>query len=209
MRNQQLMVNAAPSLNTKTKAIRRTPGSPSAGPKRMGGISTGNQAGFLDLPAELRNDIYKRIIVEKNKVIKFAPAENFSHHAALLRTCKTVYQEARQFLYGEHEFHFKRCGDVRGHFWDAEVCCCFSQLLVMTDADTACSPKRLAGPTFVDSYSQSVHTTLPNSVKSVSRWQTHHRQRRRTCLIRSSQVMTICWRPSRCSLNMVRLGRSH
>jgi len=77
------------------------------------------RAGFLDLPAELRNDIYKRIIVTPDNPIIFRSATNFSgHSAALLRTCKTVYHEARQFLYGEHEFQFSRCVRDRGQFWE-------------------------------------------------------------------------------------------
>jgi len=77
------------------------------------------RAGFLDLPAELRNDIYKRAIVTPDKPIMFKGATNFSgHSAALLRTCKTVYHEARQFLYGEHEFQFSRCIRDRGQYWE-------------------------------------------------------------------------------------------
>jgi hypothetical protein len=74
---------------------------------------------FLDLPAELRNDIYKRVVVTPNVPVVFAGALNFGGHcAALLRTCKPVYEEARQFLYGEHEFHFSRCNRDRGNFWE-------------------------------------------------------------------------------------------
>lgn len=78
-------------------------------------------ATFLDLPAELRNDIYKRAIVDPtNKDINFRFAQNFSHNSALLRTCKQVYEEARQFLYGEHEFCFVRCDEKRGDYWQPE-----------------------------------------------------------------------------------------
>jgi hypothetical protein len=48
-------------------------------------------AGFLDLPAELRNDIYRLVFVTENATINFATPDNFSRSAALLRTCRQVY----------------------------------------------------------------------------------------------------------------------
>ena len=48
-------------------------------------------AGFLDLPAELRNDIYRMIFVTERPTINFAQPDNLSRSAALLRTCRQVY----------------------------------------------------------------------------------------------------------------------
>lgn len=89
-----------PNLGRSTQRLKRKP------------------ATFLDLPAELRNDIYKRAIINPaTKDINFRFAQNFGHNSALLRTCKQVYEEARQFLYGEHEFCFVRCDEKRGEYW--------------------------------------------------------------------------------------------
>lgn len=48
-------------------------------------------AGFLDLPAELRNDIYRLAFVTERPTINFALPDNLSRTAALLRTCRQVY----------------------------------------------------------------------------------------------------------------------
>lgn len=48
-------------------------------------------AGFLDLPAELRNDIYRMVFVTERPTINFAQPDNLSRSAALLRTCRQVY----------------------------------------------------------------------------------------------------------------------
>jgi hypothetical protein len=63
--------------------------------------------GFLDIPAELRNQIYRHLLVKKSQV-SFAHPINFSRTAALLRTCRQVYEEARGILYSENEFRFER-----------------------------------------------------------------------------------------------------
>lgn len=63
--------------------------------------------GFLDIPAELRNEIYRHVLVKKSKV-SFAHPANFPRTAALLRTCRQVYEEARGILYSENEFRFER-----------------------------------------------------------------------------------------------------
>ncbi|KAF7190951.1 hypothetical protein HII31_08110 [Pseudocercospora fuligena] len=80
---------------------------------------TSKYAGFLDLPAELRNDIYRTIFVTTRSV-NFAQADNFSRSAALLRTCRQVYEEGRSILYSENSFAIERRTQRYGSFWESE-----------------------------------------------------------------------------------------
>jgi len=66
-----------------------------------------DKKGFLDIPAELRNQIYRHLLVKESNVC-FAHPRDFSRTAAILRTCRQVYEEARGILYGENEFRFER-----------------------------------------------------------------------------------------------------
>ncbi|WPH00460.1 Hypothetical protein R9X50_00328900 [Acrodontium crateriforme] len=75
------------------------------------------RAGFLDLPAELRNEIYRMAFVRKNR-LNFGSPKNFSRSAAFLRTCSQVHQEGREILYGENEFYFNRRTSRYGSFWE-------------------------------------------------------------------------------------------
>lgn len=77
------------------------------------------KTGFLDLPAELRNEIYRLTFVAKGRFALSRPT-NFSRSAAFLRTCRQVHQEASGILYGENEFFFSRRSDRHGSFWQAE-----------------------------------------------------------------------------------------
>ncbi|CAK1366783.1 hypothetical protein CB0940_10152 [Cercospora beticola] len=81
---------------------------------------TKKYAGFLDLPAELRNDIYRLIFVTENATINFATPDNFSRSAALLRTCRQVYEEGRSILYSENAFAIERRTQRYGSFWEHE-----------------------------------------------------------------------------------------
>lgn len=47
-------------------------------------------AGFLDLPAELRNYIYREVFVTE-RPLRFSSPSSFSRSSALLRTCKQVH----------------------------------------------------------------------------------------------------------------------
>lgn len=76
-------------------------------------------ASFLELEPELRNRIYRELLVT-DKVVKFNPAPRLSRTAALLRTCRQIHDEARGILYGENAFHFDRTDKTRGHYWDEE-----------------------------------------------------------------------------------------
>lgn len=48
-------------------------------------------AGFLDLPAELKNIIYRDVLVADKPMSFRYPGRSFSRTSALLRTCKQVY----------------------------------------------------------------------------------------------------------------------
>jgi len=76
-------------------------------------------AGFLDLPAELRNEIYRLVFVADLR-LNFANPINFNRGAALLRTCRQCHQEGRGILYGENTFFFSRRTSRWGSFWENE-----------------------------------------------------------------------------------------
>ncbi|KAH9807340.1 hypothetical protein Tdes44962_MAKER06376 [Teratosphaeria destructans] len=80
------------------------------------GASKG-RAGFLDLPAELRNEIYRLVFVSEEH-FNFGGPTNFSRGAAFLRTCSQIHAEARSILYGENEFYFNRRTSRYGSFWE-------------------------------------------------------------------------------------------
>ncbi|KXT00617.1 hypothetical protein AC578_3140 [Pseudocercospora eumusae] len=110
-------------------AVRSAPSTPSKRDKlaqatlaRLNARSTSKTskyAGFLDLPAELRNHIYRTIFVTTRSV-NFAQADNFSRSAALLRTCRQVYEEGRSILYSENTFAIERRTQRYGSFWESE-----------------------------------------------------------------------------------------
>ena len=75
-------------------------------------------AGFLDLPAELRNEIYRQVFVAE-EYINFSSL-NFKRSGALLRTCRQVYEEGREILYSENRFLFKRKCRQQGSYWESE-----------------------------------------------------------------------------------------
>jgi hypothetical protein len=66
-------------------------------------ITRSGRAGFLDLPGELRNDIYRL-------TLKYDHAVNGERtkfpSIALLRTCKKIHEEAASILYSENTFTF-------------------------------------------------------------------------------------------------------
>lgn len=75
------------------------------------------KVGFLDLPLEIRDRIYRKVMVD-DEPIDFYTRENLSHSSALLRTCKTVHDEATDILYGANTFHFKRQSEYRGKYFE-------------------------------------------------------------------------------------------
>ena len=76
-------------------------------------------AGFLDIPPEIRNQIYRHVFVAKDH-FNFDSPSNFSRGAAFLRTCKQVYEEGRSILYSENHFKFVRKTRRHGSYWEKE-----------------------------------------------------------------------------------------
>ena len=64
-----------------------------------------DKVGFMDLPGEIRNQIYS-LALKTEEPIDFRLLHGFPHHAAFLRVNKTVYSEARQVLYSQNRFLF-------------------------------------------------------------------------------------------------------
>ncbi|KAK0658859.1 hypothetical protein DIS24_g4453 [Lasiodiplodia hormozganensis] len=74
---------------------------------------------FADLPAELRNQIYQLVFVTKEE-ISFGRPVNFCRSAALLRTCRQIYNEGRSVLYSENRFSFSRNTRSRAPYWSSQ-----------------------------------------------------------------------------------------
>ncbi|KAF2147127.1 uncharacterized protein K452DRAFT_293600 [Aplosporella prunicola CBS 121167] len=77
------------------------------------------EIGFVDLPPEIRNKIYRLLFVDKDAV-DFERPFNFCRSSALLRANRQVYNEGRSVLYSENKFMFARNHNRRGNYWDAE-----------------------------------------------------------------------------------------
>ena len=73
--------------------------------------------GFLKLPKELRDQVYRCLFVSKEPIV-FNKRDNFQHSAQFLSTCTTVASEGAAVLYGENAFHFSRTADRRGGYND-------------------------------------------------------------------------------------------
>lgn len=63
-------------------------------------------SGFLDLPPELRNVVYRLAFVTPEK-LDFGNPRNFRRSAQFLSTCKQVHEEGRSILYTENIFYFQ------------------------------------------------------------------------------------------------------
>lgn len=68
---------------------------------------------FLELEPDLRNRIYRDLLV-RDEPVGFNPCPDLSRTAAILRTCRQVHQEASEILYGENAFHLDRTSQRRG-----------------------------------------------------------------------------------------------
>ena len=77
--------------------------------------------GFLDLPAEIRSEIYRYLLLSKELIkLKFLPGiapswgKHNDLHPTIIYTCHRIYAEARTILYGESvfEIHIWRWGEV-------------------------------------------------------------------------------------------------
>jgi len=75
------------------------------------------KVGFMDFPGELRNQIYLLALKDK-KQINFKARTGFSHSAGFLGVNKTVYNEARKFLYGENRFIFDQSTSRLGSYFE-------------------------------------------------------------------------------------------
>lgn len=82
--------------------------------------SRSTRAGFLDLPAELRNEVYRLAFVSPARFDFGAPNKHFQRSSAFLRTCRQVYSEGRSILYSENEFFFQRQSRRYGPIWAAD-----------------------------------------------------------------------------------------
>ena len=77
------------------------------------------RVGFMDFPGELRNQIYMLAFKSKQQ-IDFRKREGFCHSAALLRANRTIYNEARNILYGENRFVFDQSTARVGEYFNSE-----------------------------------------------------------------------------------------
>ncbi|KAK7727441.1 hypothetical protein SLS57_002913 [Botryosphaeria dothidea] len=74
---------------------------------------------FAELPAEIRNQIYRLLFVTKD-TIRFSHPVNFKRSSAFLRTCKQIYNEGRSVLYSENAFAFSRNTGSRAPYWESQ-----------------------------------------------------------------------------------------
>lgn len=110
-----------------TRLSPRSPFSTDSGYSSTGSVTsdvskpeTASKRSFLDLPAEIRNQIYRLAFVSKEK-LDFAYPDNFSRSSALLRTCRQVHEEGRSILYSENTFYFQRRKKERSVRWTTDV----------------------------------------------------------------------------------------
>jgi thermostable 8-oxoguanine DNA glycosylase len=82
--------------------------------------NTTSKRSFLDLPAEIRNQIYRLALVSEEK-LDFAYPSNFSRSSSLLQTCRQVHEEGRTILYSENTFYFQRRKKERAVRWTTDV----------------------------------------------------------------------------------------
>lgn len=80
---------------------------------------TPNGVGFMDLPGELRNQVYVLAFKSKQQ-IDFKNRKGFSRSAALLRVNRVIYNEARNILYGENRFIFDQDTHKIGPYYEQE-----------------------------------------------------------------------------------------
>jgi len=75
------------------------------------------RTGFLDLPGELRNKVYRLAFVTPDTIE--SNSKGWARSGQFLATCRTVYEEGRSILYGENKFLFERTNKTRGAYYDA------------------------------------------------------------------------------------------
>ena len=63
--------------------------------------------GFMDLPIELREKVYRDVFIKEVQTRITGRAQHtYPHSSALLRANKTIYHESRKYLYSENRFLF-------------------------------------------------------------------------------------------------------
>ena len=82
--------------------------------------NTTSKRSFLDLPAEIRNQIYRLAFVTEEK-LDFAYPSNFSRSSSFLQTCRQVHEEGRSILYSENTFYFQRRKKEQSARWTTDV----------------------------------------------------------------------------------------
>lgn len=75
------------------------------------------EVGILSLPRELRDKIYRYILVAGGPIV-FHRKTYFERSAQLLGTCRIFAAEGAAVLYGENSFHFERTAERRGTYRD-------------------------------------------------------------------------------------------
>ncbi|KAF2799871.1 hypothetical protein K505DRAFT_44304 [Melanomma pulvis-pyrius CBS 109.77] len=72
-----------------------------------------SKASFLDLPAEIRNNIYSRVLICEGYVRVMPQAPTKVAALVLLRTCKQIHDEAASIFYGANSFYVSTRKDIR------------------------------------------------------------------------------------------------
>ena len=80
-------------------------------------------ASLLSIPAELRNEIYKYVLVDDEPIVlvdkagdSVIKASSFAGNSSILQTCRQIYHEAIGVLYGQNVFQFNY--KVLSDCWD-------------------------------------------------------------------------------------------
>ncbi|KAI9772112.1 MAG: hypothetical protein M1840_001400 [Geoglossum simile] len=91
-------------------------------------VSESDPKGFLDLPPEIRNEIYKILFVAERHRIRFCSQGDIQncggrevavrYSSAFLRTCRQINQEGSAVLYGANEYIFERSSRPRGRWFE-------------------------------------------------------------------------------------------
>jgi hypothetical protein len=70
---------------------------------------------FLSLPSELRNNIYRLVLLHQEPIgfltnkYRFHTYRRLQHTPGIFRTNKTIHHEASTFFYAENRFDFTTC----------------------------------------------------------------------------------------------------
>jgi hypothetical protein len=96
--------------------------------RTQGRVTESGPKGFLDLPPEMRNEIYKILFVAERRRIRFCGQGDIQncggrevavrHSSAFLRTCSQINREGSAVLYGANEYIFERSYSLRGRWFD-------------------------------------------------------------------------------------------